>query len=103
MTLGELKDLIRHVQKNDNFDFAVSATGPILDQADSWQEKWTIIFKQILRRIKKAPGYDDTKNKNGKYMPLPINNKESMVIFFKPQEAMRYLIYDFKIINKNKK
>lgn len=101
MTQGDLKDLIRNVYKNDIFDFAVSATGPILDHADRWQEKWTTVFRQILRRIKKVTGYDDAKNKDGKYMPLPINDKESMVIFYEPPKALRYLIYDFKIIKNN--
>ena len=100
MTLGQVKDFIRNVQKNDKFDFSVTAIGPILALADSWQENWTTIFKRILARINKGEGYNDARNKNGKYMTLPINNKESMVIFFGPPQASRYLIYGFKIIKK---
>ena len=97
---SQLKYLIREAQNNDNFGFSAASLGRIRDLADSWQAKWTTIFRLILRRIKNGQGFDDTGNENGKYMTLPIDDKKSMVIFFKPQEEKRYLIYDFKIIKK---
>ena len=103
MTLDNLETLIRNTITNDIFDFTVTAIEPMLDLAEDWQQDWTIIFQQILKRIKAGKYSPDYKNANGKYALLPINKKEFMVIFFKlpqPHQNERYLIYDFRIHKK---
>jgi len=108
MTAGELKELIRNTSKNDIFDFTTTATGPILNLVESWQQDWTELFKKLLERIKTGKSYKkDNHNENGMYMslPFPKNNQEFMVIFYtsSPNNPARFLIYDFKIINNSNK
>ena len=95
-----LKDFIKDTRKNDCFDFSPAAIGAILKLAERWQEKWTTVFKRILIRIKTGRWLDDAENADGKYVPLPISDKEDMAVFFKPSQGARYLIYGLKIMEK---
>ena len=104
MTLGELKDLIRNITKDDVFAFAPPAFSSILALVENWQQDWTDLFKTILKRIEAGRKcYEDPTNTNGRYMPLPFprDSRSFMVIFYSVQWEKHYLIYDFKIIKKN--
>jgi hypothetical protein len=99
MLLDNLKELIRESNKNDCFDYTPSSIGNILDYAGSWQQDWTTVFKQILRRVKNGKQYyQDNAKSNGKYVTLPVNHEKNMVVFFQSQSNERYQIYEFKIL-----
>ena len=71
------------------------------ENAEDNQELWLNIFIKIIGRIKaEKQCTSDFANKDGKKVFLPIDRKKSMVVFFKPRPEKRYLIYDFKIIDR---
>jgi len=97
--IDELKAIIRDSCRKDCFDYREAAVTDILKYADSWRQEWTIIYKQILARIKEGQGYEDKANKDGKYMLLPVRPEKNMVIFFEPKPNGRYDIYQFKMLS----
>jgi len=71
------------------------------ETAEHNQELWLNIFIKIIGRIKAGKqSTPDFANKEGKKVFLPIDQKKGMVVFFKPQPEKRYLIYDFKIVDR---
>jgi len=99
MKLDELKELIINTHRNGCFYFSAVSIDRIFSMAGNWQHDWTKVFKRILARIKKGHGVWDCANKEGKYVFLPTNSRNCMVIFFTPQLTGGYFIYDFKIVS----
>ena len=105
MTALDLRVILWNIHNTDNLIwFTFEAQTRIVKYADRWQPKWTKVFEQILEDMINGNGYQDKNNKNGRYWELPVNidKKEWMVVFYRPPEQHNdaYLVYDFKIIPK---
>ena len=100
-----LRRLIHECATNDRCDFynssVIEKIFKAFETAKPNQELWLNIFVKIIGRIKAGKqSTPDFANKDGKKVLLPIDRKKFMVIFFKTQPERRYLIYDFRIIDR---
>jgi len=101
--MDNLKRCISENFLKNRFDFGTIAIKKIFSsfaESGSQFNLFLEIFVRILGRIKKGQGYRDMNNEDGKCVHLQAGKKKIMIIFYTIQQNKRFLIYDFKIINK---
>ena len=104
--IERLKKLINETIINDRCDYDSNAVIlkiiKLFNETESTnQEYWLQTLIAVIGRIKDDKhGTIDPAVKDGKKVWLPYGRKKCMAVFYKNMPERRYLIYDFKIIDR---
>lgn len=117
MSQDEVSCFLRNTYKKDIFRYRGNAFSKICEWVSKYKPDSIEYFKKLLKLIKDDEAKNDklaqtdVANADGWYMPLSINAKKNIVIFYKKtyrenanlKEIEHYDIYEFYIRNKKTK